>query len=162
MPSYPYPRPCVTVDLLVVGHTAAGEKILLIRRGKPPFEGQWALPGGFVEVGDEVGAQGEDLPDAAARELEEETGLTGVELKQVGAFGTPDRDPRARTISVLYRADIEGELPPVAGGDDAAEARWWGVDEVLGGDIELAFDHRELVGVGRAAERPGGRVRTEL
>jgi 8-oxo-dGTP diphosphatase len=146
MPSYPHPRPCVTVDLLLVGHAADGDRVLLIRRGKPPFQGQWALPGGFLDVGDEVGAQGEDLDQAAARELEEETGVTGVELRQVGAFGAPDRDPRHRTITVLYRADLVEPLPAALAGDDAADARWWGVEEI--GGIELAFDHAERVRVG--------------
>ena len=145
MPTYQYPRPCVTVDLFVVGHGAEGDRLLLIRRGKPPFEGMWALPGGFVDTGDEVGAQGEDLPQAAARELREETGVTGADLRQVGAVGTPDRDPRHRTITVIFRADLDEPLPELRGGDDAAEARWWPLGGVLAGDVELAFDHLELV-----------------
>jgi len=145
MPTYHYPRPCVTVDLLVVGHGTDGDRLLLIRRGKPPFAGMWALPGGFVDTGDEVGAQGEDLPDAAARELREETGVTGVDLRQVGAVGTPDRDPRHRTITVLYRADLDEPLPAPHGGDDASEARWWLLEGVLEGEPALAFDHLELV-----------------
>ncbi len=137
----------MTVDLLVVCRADAGDQVLLIRRGKPPFEGMWALPGGFVEVGDEEGRQGEDLADAAARELEEETGVAGLALRQVGAFGAPDRDPRHRTITVLYRADLD-HTPHAQGGSDAAEARWWPVEEVLAGRLELAFDHLDLVWAG--------------
>ncbi len=135
----------MTVDILLVGYCDEDDRILLIRRGDPPFQGQWALPGGFVDVGDEVGAQGEDLHEAAARELEEETGVTGVDLRQVGAFGRPDRDPRHRTITVLFRADLYAPLPAATAGDDAADARWWGVDEIRGGSVDLAFDHADLI-----------------
>ena len=145
MPTYDHPRPAVTVDILLVGRTLEGDRLLLIRRGTPPFAGRWALPGGFVEVGDEVGAQGEDLHHAAHRELEEETGISRVELAQVGAFGAPDRDPRHRTITVLYRGELTEPLPEVWGGDDAREARWVPVLEVLEGRVELAFDHGELI-----------------
>ena len=144
----------MTVDLLVVARGSDGDQLLLIRRAFPPFRGMWALPGGFVEVGDRPGKQGEDLADAAARELEEETGVTGLSLVQVGAFGAPDRDPRHRTITVLYRAELEH--PPAArGGSDASDARWWPLDDVLEQRVELAFDHLELVRAGvRAPTRP--------
>lgn len=154
MPAYRYPRPCVAADSLIVGHTAAGDQILLIRRGHDPYEGQWALPGGFVEVGDEIGAQGEDLHDAAARELAEETGLSGIPLTQVGAFGTPDRDPRARVITVLYRGELQEPLPSPRGGDDAADARWVPLRDVLSGDEPLAFDHLHLVRTAISGEPP--------
>lgn len=135
------------MDLLVVCRAAAGDQLLLIRRGKPPFEGMWSLPGGFVDVDDAPGRQGEDLADAAARELEEETGVASLVLTQVGAFGAPDRDPRHRTITVLYRADLD-HTPHAQGGDDAVDARWWPVEEVLSGRLELAFDHLDLVWAG--------------
>ena len=101
----------------------------------------------------DAGDQGEDLRDAAARELEEETGVRGVDLHQVGAIGTPGRDPRGRTITVLYRGELEAPLPRPRGGDDAADARWFGLDEVLRGEVGLAFDHAVLVRIatGRAA-----------
>ncbi len=144
----------MTVDLLVVARGSEGDQLLLVRRGFPPYRGMWALPGGFVEVGDRPGKQGEDLEDAAARELEEETGVTGLSLVQVGAFGAPDRDPRHRTITVLYRADLD-EPPPAKGGSDASDARWWSLDDVLGERVELAFDHLALVQEGlRARPRP--------
>ncbi len=154
MPTYAYPRPCVTVDLLIVGHVDQGDQLLLIRRANAPFAGSWALPGGFVDVGDESGRQGEDLVEAAARELEEETGVRGVALRQIGAVGTPDRDPRHRTITVLYRGDLQPPLPLARGGDDAAEARWFPLDQVLAGEVELAFDHLRLVRMGSAEVTP--------
>lgn len=142
----------MTVDLFVVARGGEGDLLLLIRRRHPPFRGMWALPGGFVEVGDEPGRQGEDLSDAAARELEEETGVTGLSLSQAGAFGAPERDPRHRTITVLYRAELDSP-PPAKGGSDASEARWWPLEDVLDGRVELAFDHLEMV-------RAGVRART--
>ena len=155
MPTYPYPRPCVTVDSLIVGHLESGTtRVLLIRRANDPHAGCWALPGGFVDVGDAAGAQGEDLREAAARELEEETGLGGVDLRQIGAVGTPDRDPHHRTITVLYRGDVPPPLPSPRGGDDAAEARWFDLDAVLAGEVELAFDHLQLVRMGAAEVTP--------
>lgn len=154
MPTYAYPRPCVTVDLFIVGHLDKGARLLLIRRANEPFGGRWALPGGFVDVGDEAGAQGEDLHEAAARELEEETGLRGIDLCQIGAVGTPERDPRHRTITVLYRGDLAPPLPEPRGGDDAAEARWFDLGSVLHGDVELAFDHLSLVRMAAAEVTP--------
>lgn len=150
MPSYRHPRPCVTVDLLVVCRNPAGDQLLLIRRGQAPFAGMWALPGGFVEVGDEPGQQGEDLVDAAVRELEEETGVSGLILTQVGAFGTPDRDPRHRSITVLFRAELD-HTPHAQGGSDATDARWTPVEDVLTGKVRLAFDHLDLVYAGLMA-----------
>ncbi len=144
----------MAADALIVGHTAAGDQLLLVRRGREPFAGRWALPGGFVEVGDEAGAQGEPLASAAARELAEETGLTGVVLRQAGAFGDPDRDPRGRVISVVYRGDVEEPLPPVRGGDDAADARWIPLERVLSGAEPLAFDHLHVIRTVLSGEAP--------
>jgi 8-oxo-dGTP diphosphatase len=108
----------------------APPRVLLIKRKHDPFRGRWALPGGFVDVG-------EDPDDAVAREVEEETGLSGLEFEQFRVYGAPDRDPRGHTVSVAYVAEIEGAPPEVQGGDDAAEARWFAVGEVP----ETAFDH---------------------
>jgi 8-oxo-dGTP diphosphatase len=114
-----YDRPSVTVDMLVFKKEAEGLKILLIRRGRHPSYGKFALPGGFLEMDETLG-------DAAARELFEETGLRGVELTQLGAYGDIGRDPRTRIISVAYTAVLEGDANPKAG-DDAADAGFYGI-----------------------------------
>lgn len=123
----------VATDLVVFAWNDPEWKVLLIERAYPPFEGCWALPGGFVE-------RDEDLQDAARRELLEETGVQLQNLFQVGAFGKPDRDPRKRVISVTYCAVLHELIPPVAG-DDAAKAGWFALDELP----ELAFDHDTLL-----------------
>lgn len=139
-------RPSLTVD--VVAFTARSEAlhVLLIRRGQAPFSGQWALPGGFVRIA-------EDLDAAAHRELVEETGVRGAHfLEQLYTFGRPDRDPRMRVVTVAYYAllpDPESGLPEPAHGSDAAEARWWPVD----GLPALAFDHADLVATALARLR---------
>ncbi|MBN2339893.1 MAG: NUDIX hydrolase [Deltaproteobacteria bacterium] len=134
MYQYKYPRPMVCVDVALFGKTDAGQRtVLLIQRGKPPFEGRWALPGGFVEMD-------EDLQTAAARELAEETQVRVNELLQVGAFGDPKRDPRGRNISVAYTAIIETPLSPYAG-DDAKATRVFPLDELP----PLAFDHDTII-----------------
>jgi len=92
------------------------------------------LPGGFVSYG-------EDLPVAVAREVAEETGLTGLLFRQFRTYGAPHRDPRGHTVSVVFLAEIVGEAPEVAGGDDAAGAAWFPVDDLP----ELAFDHERIV-----------------
>ena len=123
----------VTVDAAILSTRHGKRCVLLIRRARPPFEGTWALPGGFVEMD-------EPLETAAARELAEETELTGIALRQLHTFGDPHRDPRGRSISVVYR----GEAPPdaaVKGGDDAAEAGWFPLDALP----PLAFDHDKIV-----------------
>jgi 8-oxo-dGTP diphosphatase len=125
----------VTVDAVVFAVTEGSAKVLLIRRGKAPFKGQWALPGGFVDME-------EELADAAARELAEETGLEGVKLEQMRTFGTVGRDPRGRQITVVYMGIIEDERAGIRGGDDAAGARWFGIEEL---PAEMAFDHRQVV-----------------
>ncbi len=134
--TYEYPRPMVTVDALIFTR-GAPRRILLIRRGSEPYQGRWALPGGFVE-------EDEDLEPAARRELEEETGLRGVALEQLRAFGRPGRDPRGRVIAVAYVGLVESVPPAVAGADDAAEARWFPVDALP----PLAFDHEEIISYG--------------
>jgi 8-oxo-dGTP diphosphatase len=136
---YKYPRPAVTADVVAfAGESRRDLRILLIRRNIPPFEGMWALPGGFVNMD-------EELEDAAARELEEETGLNGVTLKQIGAFGKLGRDPRHRTVTVAFLACLL-QTSLVEGGDDAREARWFAVSDLP----DLAFDHHDIIAEGLA------------
>lgn len=108
--------------------------ILLIRRGNEPFKGQWALPGGFIEMD-------ETLVATAARELKEETGLSVPELTQFRTYGDPGRDPRGRTIAVVFYGFADPTSVKVAGGDDAADARWFQVDQLPA----LAFDHEKIL-----------------
>lgn len=145
--TYRYPRPAVAVDIAVVRPSARGHEVLLIRRGRPPFKNSYALPGGFVEID-------EDLPDAARRELLEETGLKARRLELVGVFGRPGRDPRGRVISAVYLVPIRGRGGGAArAGDDAKEVSW----HSLARPPKLAFDHAEiLVAVRRLLkEKPG-------
>ena len=130
--TYDYPRPCVTTDCLVFRKIDSVWSVLLIERGNEPFKGCWALPGGFLEME-------EDLDACAARELQEETGLTDIELHQLYAFGAPNRDPRHRTISVAYWG-VDNTERQAVGSDDAVEARWFALDKLP----SLAFDH-ELI-----------------
>lgn len=139
---YEHPRPAVTVDAVVFARRGSHWSVLLIRRGSEPFEGRWALPGGFLEVD-------ETLEHAAARELEEECGVAGVGLEQLRAFGAPGRDPRGRTISIAHWGIVDGEAPEPRGGDDAAEAAWWRIDALP----PLAFDHDDIIGAAVAALR---------
>lgn len=114
----------------------AGEpprSVLLIQRGGPPFEGSWALPGGFVEAG-------ERMAQAAARELREETGIEAGELTFLGVYDDPGRDPRGPTVSVVQLMRSGQELD-ARGGDDAADARWFELDELP----PLAFDHAQVI-----------------
>lgn len=130
----------VTVDIVLLTWVEHQLKVLLIQRRKPPYEGAWALPGGFVEPD-------EDLVDAAARELLEETGISaeGSRLAQLGAYGHPARDPRMRVVSVAYGA-IVAELTQVPrGGGDATCAELVAVVDVQSDRVRLAFDHRLIV-----------------
>ncbi|NUR08484.1 MAG: NUDIX hydrolase [Nocardioidaceae bacterium] len=135
----------VTVDVVVLTLRDSELCALVVRRGNPPYQGRWALPGGFVEVD-------EDLPDAARRELGEETGLdTGaVRLEQLATYGAPGRDPRRRTVSVAWLAVLPGPTDPRAGSDAAAAA--WKPAAWLLHKGRLAFDHRRILadGVERA------------
>jgi 8-oxo-dGTP diphosphatase len=131
--TYEYERPAVTVDMVIVAHTDQGHEVLLIERGEPPFKGKWALPGGFLDID-------EELHDAAARELEEETGLTGIAMGQLGAYGKVGRDPRGRTVSVVYMAVVRHK-PPARAGDDAAKVGWFPLNNLP----DLAFDHTEIL-----------------
>ncbi|MCC6748458.1 MAG: NUDIX hydrolase [Deltaproteobacteria bacterium] len=149
-----YPRPAVTVDLAIFTLLDADLKLLLIRRKEHPFRGRWALPGGFVRVGDTFDDQGEDLDAAARRELAEETGLPAERLflEQLHTFGRAGRDPRTRVISVAYTALIRPDLAPfVHAGSDAAEAGWCSTGEIAA--RALAFDHDEIVALALARLR---------
>lgn len=150
--TYDYPRPMLTADCVVV---RSGSEVLLVRRGGEPFKGCWALPGGFMEMD-------ETIEHCAVRELEEETGLRFAErdLRLIGVYSAPGRDPRGRTVTAAFRVESGerrtergetpqscGQLPlgrgavePVAG-DDAAEVRWW----PLAALPPLAFDHADIV-----------------
>lgn len=136
--TYDWPRPAVTVDVAVFtvagAHNALRLEALLIQRDAEPFRGRWALPGGFLR-------QGEDLHDAAARELAEETGTSGAYLEQVGAVGTPGRDPRGDTVTVVWVGLVSADHGRPTAGGDARVARWFGVGELP----ELAFDHAALL-----------------
>ena len=145
--TYKYPRPALTVDCVVFGFDPAGElKVLLIQRGLEPFEGKWALPGGFVVVE-------EALDDAARRELAEETGLRDVFLEQLYTFGRPDRDPRERVVSVAYYALVTLEGRQLHAATDAKNAAWFSVADLP----SLAFDHDEILDA--AVQRLRGKVR---
>ncbi len=135
--TYDHPRPALTVDIVLFQEGGGGTEVLLIERGHPPFAGTWALPGGFVD-------EGEAPDEAALRELAEETGVTGVSLHQVGAFGEPGRDPRGWVVSVAYWARVS-RPSRIEAADDAADAAWWPLDDLP----PLAFDHRQIVDTAR-------------
>jgi 8-oxo-dGTP diphosphatase len=134
-----YPAFAVTVDLVVFTIRDEGLCALVVRRGEAPFKGRWALPGGFV-------GPNEDLADAAARELAEETGLRlgQVHIEQLASYGAPARDPRMRVVTVAYLA-LAPNLPIPRAGTDAADARWVPVNELLAGRHRLAFDHTQIL-----------------
>ena len=130
---YPYPRPALTVDVVLVSRENS-PRVLLIRRKGEPFAGQWAFPGGFVN-------ESEPLHTAALRELHEETGLHSLDIVEVGAFGDPGRDPRGWTVSVAYAGFVDPAKVDLAAGDDAEAAEW----HSLASPPELAFDHAKIL-----------------
>jgi 8-oxo-dGTP diphosphatase len=133
-----FPAFAVTVDVVVLTMSEGLLRVLLVRRGVPPFEGMWAIPGGFKRPT-------ETLDEAAKRELLEETGIDGASLlRQFGAYGDPERDPRMNVVTVAYLAvlrDVQG----IVAGTDAAAAALIPVSDALNGKLELAFDHAEIV-----------------
>lgn len=132
--TYQYPRPSVTVDIIVICKFEDKMKILLIQRGNEPFKNKWAFPGGFIEMD-------ETLEESAVRELHEETGLRGVKLEQFKTYGDPGRDPRGRTVSVVYYGFTDIKNSIVAGADDAKNAGWFSPDEIP----DMAFDHNNIL-----------------
>ena len=147
--TYAYPRPALTVDCIVFGLENAGDlKVLLIQRKNQPFAGRWALPGGFVDVG-------EAPEQAARRELEEETGLKNVFLEQLRTFGEPGRDPREHVVSVAHDALVNVADARVRAADDARQAAWFPV----GRPPPLAFDHAKILRV--AHDRLQDRLRRQ-
>lgn len=144
--AYQYPRAALTVDCVVFGLDDDELKVLLIKRGLPPFEGKWALPGGFVHVD-------ETLEEAARRELEEESGLRNVFLEQLFTFGAIERDPRERVVSVAYYALVNLRDHKVQADTDARDAAWFGVHK----GPSLAFDHAGILRM--ALERLRGKLR---
>lgn len=130
--SYDYPRPSVTVDIILITKDVL-PSILLIQRKHAPFKGTWALPGGFLDMD-------EDLQTAALRELKEETQIENIGLKQFKTYGAVHRDPRGRTVSVVFYAFTEKEIETLAG-DDASEAKWFKLRELPA----LAFDHAHIL-----------------
>lgn len=124
----------VTVDIAIFTLKTGALEVLLVKRGVPPFEGQFAIPGGFVR-------EDEGLEEAAMRELYEETGVRNVFLEQLYTFGDPRRDPRGRVITVAYYALISSETLSLMAGADAAEARWFPADTLP----PLAFDHQKIL-----------------
>lgn len=134
MYSYRYPHPAVTTDIVIFTIRDNCLKLLLIKRGGEPYQGRWALPGGFVGID-------EDLEASARRELEEETGVTGVFLEQLYTFGQPDRDPRERVITVAYYALIPSDQIRLQAASDAEAVGWFAFEELP----PLAFDHDAIV-----------------
>ena len=134
MYTYRHPHPAVTTDIVIFTIRDSQLKLLLIKRGGEPYQGRWALPGGFVNLD-------EDLETAARRELEEETGVSAVYLEQLYTFGKPDRDPRERVITVAYYALIPSDQVRLQAATDAEAVGWFSFEELP----PLAFDHDEIV-----------------
>lgn len=135
--NYEYPRPALTVDCVIFGFDQSSQlKVLLIQRAHDPFKDRWALPGGFVDMD-------EDLEQAALRELEEETGVKDVFIEQLYTFGRPGRDPRGRVVSVAYYALVNLAEHPVRAATDARMVKWFEMDDIP----QLAFDHDEIMRV---------------
>jgi len=126
--TYDYPHPAVATDCVVFGFDGRELKVLLVERGIDPFKGMWAFPGGFMRID-------ETAEECARRELKEETGLELSYIRQLGTFTGVHRDPRERVVSIAFYSLARHS--EVRGGDDAAKAKWWAIDDVP----QLAFDH---------------------
>jgi len=131
---YQYPHPAVTTDVVVFTIRDQQLKLLLVQRAGEPYQNMWALPGGFLDID-------EDLEACAKRELEEETGIHGVYLEQLYTFGAPNRDPRERVISVTYYALVPSDRLQLRAASDAADVQWFALDQMP----PLAFDHQQII-----------------
>lgn len=131
---YDFPRPSVTVDIVLLTDALPHPQVLLIRRKNPPFSNLWALPGGFLEMD-------ETLHESALRELHEETHISEVQLTQIGAFGNPNRDPRGRVITIAYLGIVNSEQQKAVAGSDASEVAWFSTLNLP----QLAFDHNDII-----------------
>lgn len=132
--TYEFARPSLTVDCVVFGLDDENLKVLLIQRDLEPFQGKWALPGGFVRIG-------ETLDDAAKRELSEETGVSNVYLEQLYTFGDLHRDPRERVVTVSYYALVKLSDHRIKATTDARNAGWFAISDTP----KLAFDHDKIL-----------------
>jgi 8-oxo-dGTP diphosphatase len=144
---YEWPRPMATVDAVVFRRAAGGTEVLLINRKHEPYKGKWAVPGGFIEID-------EELEDAVARELQEETGLRGVRLEQMRTFGRCGRDPRGRQISIAFTGIAAEGHDKIRASDDAAKAQWFDIGKL---PEDMAFDHDEMIACGIERLRKTGR-----
>ncbi|NSW45574.1 MAG: NUDIX hydrolase [Bacteroidales bacterium] len=129
---YEYPRPAVATDIVLIAHQKLETNVLLIKRKNNPYKGMWAFPGGFMDMN-------EFLIDTARRELYEETGIKINELIFFGIYDDPNRDPRGRTIGIVYYALLNKTIPTQSG-DDALQAQWFSIDNLP----PLAFDHPKI------------------
>lgn len=125
---YKYPHPAVATDCVVFGFDGKALKVLLIERGLEPYKGMWAFPGGFIRMD-------ETAEECVKRELKEETGMELAKVRELGCFSGVNRDPRERVISIAFYSLARHSA--VKGGDDAAKAKWWAIDDIP----QLAFDH---------------------
>jgi len=130
--TYEYPQISVTVDCIIFKVNDFNVEVLLIQRKNNPFQSQWAFPGGFVDIN-------ETIEQAAARELQEETGIKNVKLHQLQTFGDPGRDPRGRTVSIIFFGFTDDDT--IKSGDDAKDVAWFSIDHLP----SLAFDHNEIL-----------------
>ena len=144
-----YAKPALTADIIVLSPTQQGIQVMLVERGGHPFLGKLALPGGFAN-------ENEPVEETAARELVEETGISGLSMELVGVFSKPGRDPRGWVVSAALAAVVTGEDLTVQAGDDAASAQWYTVIPTTSGLVlsrdelripveDLAFDHAEVL-----------------
>jgi 8-oxo-dGTP diphosphatase len=144
--TYEFPRPVLAVDAVVFALSPEGWRVLLIQRKKDPGQGKWAFPGGYFDMTDK------SVEHAACRELREETGLDVPldDMEQLRVYSRPRRDPRDRVVSVAHctilgaSPAVPGTPPEVKGADDAADARWFLVEDVQNDGVELAFDHDQI------------------
>jgi 8-oxo-dGTP diphosphatase len=140
--TYAYPRPAITVDIIVTRMHRNQKQILLILRKNEPFRNRWALPGGFIGVD-------ERIKDAALRELYEETGLTVKNLDQFHVFDEPGRDPRERTITVVFTGNADDLNSAIKPSSDAKDAKWIPIDDLP----ELGFDHSDIISLAKSLNR---------